>query len=54
MIVGYIGNGEILAEAMLKFAIAYANQTEADWELLRKSKHAYHKNVPGKSAATTK
>ena len=40
MIVGYIGNGESFAEAIVDFAIAYADQTEADWEKLRKSKHA--------------
>jgi uncharacterized protein (DUF2252 family) len=40
MLAGYIGNGASFAEAILKFAVAYADQTEADWELLRKSKHA--------------
>jgi hypothetical protein len=40
MIVGYIGNGESFAEAIVDFAVAYADQTEADWEKLRKSKHA--------------
>jgi hypothetical protein len=53
-IAGYIGNGGILAEALMKFAVAYANQTEADWELLCKSKHAYRKEAYGKSAAATK
>jgi uncharacterized protein (DUF2252 family) len=50
MIAGYIGNGEILAEALLNFAIAYADQTEADWELLCKSKHARHGAASGNSA----
>ena len=50
MIAGYIGNGEILAEALLNFAMAYADQTEADWELLRKSKHARHGAAVGKAA----
>jgi uncharacterized protein (DUF2252 family) len=40
MIVGYIGNGESLAEAIVEFAVAYADQTEADWEALRAAKHA--------------
>jgi uncharacterized protein (DUF2252 family) len=53
MIAGYIGNGEILAEALLKFAMAYADQTEADWKLLCKSKHASRKATSGKSAAAT-
>jgi uncharacterized protein (DUF2252 family) len=54
MIAGYIGNGEVLAEALLKFATSYANQTEADWALLCKSKHAYRTETSGKSAAATK
>jgi uncharacterized protein (DUF2252 family) len=40
VIVGYLGNGESFTRAMVDFAVAYANQTEADWESLRKSKHA--------------
>ena len=40
MIVGYIGNGESFADAIVEFAVAYADQTEADWEALRKSKLA--------------
>jgi len=40
IIAGYIGNGETLATALLNFAMAYADQAEADWELLCKSKHA--------------
>jgi uncharacterized protein (DUF2252 family) len=40
MIVGYLGSGGSLVDAMEKFAIAYADQTEADWEGLKKSKHA--------------
>jgi uncharacterized protein (DUF2252 family) len=38
---GYIGNGESFADAIVNFAMAYADQTEADWELLRKSKHLH-------------
>jgi uncharacterized protein (DUF2252 family) len=39
-IVGYIGSGASFAEAVANFALAYADQTEADWEQLRRSKHA--------------
>jgi uncharacterized protein (DUF2252 family) len=53
-IAGYIGNGVTLAEALLKFAMAYADQSEADWELLRKSKHARRVASSGKSAVATK
>jgi uncharacterized protein (DUF2252 family) len=41
MIAGYVGNGASLAEAMVNFAVAYADQTEADWESLRKAKRAH-------------
>jgi len=40
ILAGYIGNGKKFAEAMLKFAEAYADQTEHDWHALLKSKHA--------------
>jgi uncharacterized protein (DUF2252 family) len=40
MIVGYLGNGASFTKAMVDFAVAYARQTEADWEALRKSRHA--------------
>src|SRR5579885_646917 len=39
LIAGYLGNGKRFAEAILKFAEAYADQTERDWEALRRSKH---------------
>jgi len=39
MIVGYLGAGDSFSEAITDFAVAYADQTEADWEVLRKSKH---------------
>jgi uncharacterized protein (DUF2252 family) len=39
LLAGYIGNGKRFAEAMMKFAEAYADQTERDWEALRKSRH---------------
>ena len=34
MISGYAGNGDELGEAMVKFAFAYADQTEKDHEAL--------------------
>ena len=38
VIAGYIGNGEGFAEAIAKFASAYADQTERDWNELRRSR----------------
>jgi uncharacterized protein (DUF2252 family) len=37
VIAGYIGNGEAFVEALTEFGVAYANQTERDWEQLKKS-----------------
>jgi uncharacterized protein (DUF2252 family) len=54
MLAGYIGKGEGLAEAIANFAVAYAGQTEADWELLRKSKHALRLAASVKSTAARK
>jgi uncharacterized protein (DUF2252 family) len=48
---GYIGNGESFADAIVNFAMAYADQTEADWELLRKSKHLRPAASRAKAAA---
>lgn len=48
VLAGYIGVGEKFAEALLKFAEAYADQTVRDWEALRKSRHA-----PKKSTTST-
>jgi len=39
ILAGYIGNGRRFAEAIVKFAEAYADQTERDWEALRRSRH---------------
>jgi uncharacterized protein (DUF2252 family) len=36
MIAGYIGTGNRFAQALAKFGIAYADQTEKDWRELRK------------------
>jgi uncharacterized protein (DUF2252 family) len=46
MIVGYIGNGESFADAIVEFAVAYADQTDADWITLRGSKHAARAKAP--------
>ncbi len=37
MIAGYIGTGNRFAQALARFGIAYTNQTEKDWQDLRKS-----------------
>jgi uncharacterized protein (DUF2252 family) len=50
MIVGYLGNGESFTKAMVGFAVAYAGQTEADWETLRKSKHSSRVAARAKTA----
>lgn len=39
-IAGYIGSGEAFAEAVAEFAAAYADQTETDWEQLKRSGRA--------------
>jgi len=36
-IAGYLGAGDGFAEAIAKFGVAYADQTEKDWEALKKS-----------------
>jgi len=40
LIAGYIGVGKTFTDAITQFASVYADQTEKDWEALRKSKHA--------------
>jgi uncharacterized protein (DUF2252 family) len=37
LIAGYVGSGAVLAQAIAKFAAAYADQTEKDWEDLKRS-----------------
>ena len=37
MIAGYIGAGDRFAEAVAKFGSLYADQTEKDWQALRRS-----------------
>jgi len=46
MLAGYIGGGGRFAEAIMKFAEAYADQTERDWQALLKSRHAPKKAAP--------
>jgi uncharacterized protein (DUF2252 family) len=53
ILAGYIGTGRRFAEAIVKFAESYADQTERDWETLLKSRHAPKKAASqqlGKSA----
>ncbi len=40
ILAGYLGSGRRFAEAIVKFAEAYADQTERDWQTLLKSRHA--------------
>ena len=37
VIAAYVGNGETFAEALARFGLLYANQTEKDWQALRRS-----------------
>ncbi len=54
MIVGYLGTGDSFCNALADFAVAYADQTEADWEQLRRSKHASRGAFRMKAAAGNK
>jgi uncharacterized protein (DUF2252 family) len=40
VIAGYLGNGDSFAEALGKFGVAYADQTEKDWKELCRSRKA--------------
>jgi uncharacterized protein (DUF2252 family) len=40
VIAGYLGSGDGFAEALAKFGTLYADQTEKDWEALRRSRKA--------------
>jgi len=55
ILAGYIGSGGRFVAAIMKFAEAYADQTERDWQALLKSRHAPKSSQPaskpvGKSA----
>jgi hypothetical protein len=52
MLAGYIGSGGRFAEAIMKFAEAYADQTERDWQALLKSRHAPKKAASQPQAAS--
>lgn len=39
-IAGYLGSGDGFAEALAKFGVLYADQTEKDWQELRRSRQA--------------
>jgi uncharacterized protein (DUF2252 family) len=43
-IAGYLGSGEGFAEALARFGCAYADQTEKDWEDLRRSRRGRSKS----------
>ena len=49
VLAGYIGNGERFGEAIMRFADAYADQTEKDWEELKIAR-----KVPVKKSAPVK
>jgi uncharacterized protein (DUF2252 family) len=46
---GYLGRSTRFDDAIVKFAEAYANQTEADWSLLTKARKASAKKAPAKT-----
>jgi uncharacterized protein (DUF2252 family) len=54
LIVGYLGNGPSFTDAMVEFAVAYADQTESDWEALRKSKHGARRAPSARAPAAKK
>jgi uncharacterized protein (DUF2252 family) len=43
VIAGYLGNGQTFAEALARFGTLYADQTEKDWQALRRSGKAQTK-----------
>jgi uncharacterized protein (DUF2252 family) len=53
VIAGYLGAGDGFAEALGKFGLAYAGQTEKDWEALRKSHKAGGKSKPAVKVGKT-
>lgn len=50
MLAGYIGNGKRVAEALIRFAEAYASQTEKDWEELKIARRQTAKPKPAAAA----
>jgi len=51
MLNGYLGSGDGFAEALGKFGSCYADQTESDWEALKKARRANSKAKPSRSRA---
>ena len=46
MLAGYIGNGKRFGEAIVRFADAYADQTERDWEELKARRSMCRRKQP--------
>jgi hypothetical protein len=44
VIAGYLGSGDGFAECLGRFGVMYADQTEKDWEALKRSRKAPKKN----------
>jgi uncharacterized protein (DUF2252 family) len=51
ILAGYLGNGEKFDKAIVQFATAYADQTERDWEELKKSRQPAKKEKAAKQKA---
>ncbi len=52
VLAGYIGNGKRMGEALMRFADAYASQTEKDWEELKAAKkRPVRKTVASKTSS---
>ena len=49
-IIGYIGNGGGFSTALARFAAAYADQTESDWQLLCKTRKPPKLRLPRKTS----
>jgi uncharacterized protein (DUF2252 family) len=52
VLAGYIGNGKRFGDAMMRFADAYANQTEKDWEELKIARRRPAKKRPAGKAVS--
>ena len=54
VIAGYLGNGDSFAEALARFGVLYADQTEKDWKQLCRSGKAGTKSKAKAKSANTK
>jgi thiamine monophosphate kinase len=54
VISGYLGNGANFAEALADFGSAYADQTEKDWQDLRRALHHPGTKSPSRPAPARK